>query len=44
MFTYAIVNKVFNSSEVYRDNEQRKIRKRLRDLAIRLDRLEAIKV
>ena len=44
VFTYAIVNKVFNSSEVYRDYEQRKIRKRLRDLAIRLDRLEALKV
>tara|TARA_B100001250_G_scaffold307547_1_gene269382 strand:+ start:1799 stop:2296 length:498 start_codon:yes stop_codon:yes gene_type:complete len=44
VFTYAIVNKVFNTPEVYRDNEQRKIRKRLRDLAIRLDRLEAIKI
>ena len=44
VFTYAIVNKVFNTSEVYSDNEQRKIRKRLRDLAIRLDRLEAIKI
>ena len=44
VFAYGIVNKVFNTSEVYRDNEHRKIRKRLRDLAIRLDRLEALKI
>ena len=43
VFTYAIVNKIFSSTEVYQDNEQRNMRKRLREMAIRLDRLEAVK-
>ena len=42
VFTYAIVNKIFSSTEVYQDNEQRNMRKRLREMAIRLDRLEAV--
>ena len=43
VFTYAIVNKIFGSSEVYSDEKQRKLRKRLRDIAIRIDRIEALK-
>ena len=43
VFTYAIVNKIYSSTEVYQDNEQRNMRKRLREMAIRLDRLEAVK-
>ena len=43
VFTYAIVNKIYSSTEVYQDNEQRNMRKRLREMAIRLDRLEALK-
>ena len=42
VFTYAIVNKVFNTAEIYKDDEERNLRKRLRDISIRLDRLEAI--
>lgn len=42
VFTYAIVNKIFKSSEVYDDKKQRKIRRRLRDIAIRIDRIEAL--
>ena len=42
VFTYAIVNKVFNTPEIYKDTEERNLRKRLRDISIRLDRLEAI--
>ena len=37
------VNKIYSSTEVYQDNEQRNMRKRLREMAIRLDRLEAVK-
>ena len=44
VFSYAIVNKVFNTSEVYPDNRQRELRKRLRNMAIRLDRLEALEI
>ena len=44
VFSYAIVNKVFNTSEVYPDNRKRELRKRLRNMAIRLDRLEALEV
>ena len=43
VFTYTIVNKIFGSAEVYQDDEHRNIRKRLRDMAIRLDRLEVVK-
>ena len=43
VFTYAIVNKIFKSSEVYDDKKQRKIRRRLRDIAIRIDRIEALR-
>ena len=42
VFTYAIVNKVFNTAEIYKDDEERNLRKRLRGISIRLDRLEAI--
>ena len=42
VFTYVIVNKVFNTAEIYKDDEERNLRKRLRDISIRLDRLEAI--
>jgi hypothetical protein len=40
VFTYTIVKKIFESSEIYQDENYRKMRKRLRDIAIRLDRLE----
>jgi hypothetical protein len=43
VFTYTIVKKVFKSSEIYQDKNYRDIRKRLRDIAIRLDRLEVLK-
>ena len=43
VFTYTIVNKIFDSTEVYQDDEHRNIRKRLRDMEIRLDRLEVVK-
>lgn len=43
VFTYTIVEKVFKSSEIYQDKNYRDIRKRLRDIAIRLDRLEVLK-
>ena len=43
LFTYAIVNRMFSSSEIYEDKNHRKLRKRLRDIAIRLDRLEALR-
>ncbi len=42
IFTYAIVNKIFNTPEIYKNAEERNLRKRLRDISIRLDRLEAI--
>ena len=34
---------IFKSSEVYDDKKQRKIRRRLRDIAIRIDRIEALR-
>ena len=43
VFTHTIVNKTFGTSVVYTDEVNRKLRKRLRDVAIRLDRLEALK-
>jgi hypothetical protein len=43
VFTYTIVKEVFKSSEIYQDENYRDIRKRLRDIAIRLDRLEVLK-
>ena len=43
VFTYTIVKKIFGSSEIYQDEDYRDMRKRLRDIAIRLDRLEVLK-
>ena len=43
VFTYAIVSRMFNSSKIYEDKNHRKLRKRLRDIAIKLDRLEALR-
>ncbi len=43
VFTLAVTKKLFNTSEVYDDIKYRNIRKRLRDISIRLDRLEVIK-
>ena len=38
-----IVKKIFESSEIYQDKNYRDMRKRLRDITIRLDRLEVLK-
>ena len=43
VFTLAVTQRLFNTSVVYDDIEYRNIRKRLRDISIRLDRLEIIK-
>lgn len=43
VFTLAVTKKLFNTSVVYDDFKYRNIRKRLRDISIRLDRLEVIK-
>ena len=43
VFTYTIVKKIFESSEIYQDKNYRDMRKRLRDITIRLDRLEVLK-
>ena len=43
VFTYTVVKKIFESSEIYQDENYRDMRKRLRDIAIRLDRLEVVK-
>ena len=43
VFTYTIVKKIFESSEIYQDENYRDMRKRLRDITIRLDRLEVLK-
>ena len=42
VFTYAIIKKIFNTREIYKDDNERDLRGRLRDISIRLDRLEAI--
>ena len=43
IFTYAIVKRLYSSNEVYQDVKYREIRKQLRDISIRIDRLEAYK-
>lgn len=43
VFTLSVTKKLFNTSVVYDDIKYRSIRKRLRDISIRLDRLEVIK-
>ena len=43
VFTLAVTQRLFNTSVVYDDIEYRNIRKRLRDISIRLDRLEVIR-
>ena len=43
VFTLDVTERLFNTSVVYDDNDYRDIRKRLRDISIRLDRLEVIK-
>ena len=42
VFTYAIIKKIFNTREIYKDDNERELRGRLRNISIRLDRLEAI--
>ena len=42
VFTYAIIKKIFNTREIYKDDNERELRGRLRDISMRLDRLEAI--
>ncbi len=44
VFTYTLMNNVFSSSDEQNDKGYVKIRRRLRGIAIRLDRLEALKV
>ena len=44
VFTYTLMNNVFSSSDEQNDKGYVEIRKRLRGIAIRLDRLEALKV
>ena len=41
IFTYAIVERLYSSNEIYQDVKYREIRKQLRDISIRIDRLEA---
>ena len=41
IFTYAIVKRLYSSNEIYQDVKHREIRKQLRDISIRIDRLEA---
>ena len=41
IFTYAIVKRLYSSNEVYQDVKHREIRKKLRNISIRIDRLEA---
>ena len=41
IFTYAIVKRLYSSNDVYQDVKHREIRKQLRDISIRIDRLEA---
>ena len=41
IFTYAIVKRLYSSNEIYQDVKYREIRKQLRDISIRIDRLEA---
>ena len=43
IFTYAIVKRLYSSNEIYQDVKYREIRKQLRDISIRIDRLEAYK-
>ena len=41
IFTYAIVKRLYSSNDIYQDVKYREIRKQLRDISIRIDRLEA---
>ena len=43
LIAYTIENKLFKTSEVHNDSEYKNLQKRLRDISIRLDRIEAIK-
>jgi hypothetical protein len=43
VLAYSVL-KIFNSSDDNSDIEYKNIRKRLRDISIRLDRLEALKI
>tara|TARA_B100000965_G_scaffold384768_1_gene385332 strand:- start:3615 stop:4115 length:501 start_codon:yes stop_codon:yes gene_type:complete len=42
VFTYAIVKTIFKTPVIYKDDDERRLRGRLRDISIRLDRLEAV--
>ena len=44
IFTYAILKRLYSSNEVYQDVKHREIRKQLRDISIRIDRLEAYNI
>ena len=43
LIAYTIANKLFKTPEVNNDSEYKNLQKRLRDISIRLDRIEAIK-
>ena len=43
LMTKEALNIIFNHEKVHQDNEERKIRNRLRKLSIRMDRLEAMR-
>jgi hypothetical protein len=43
LIAYTIANKLFKTPEVHNDSEYKNLQKRLRDISIRLDRIEAIK-
>ena len=44
VLSYAFIEKLFNTSEVYKDAEHRDLKKRVRDISIRIDRLEAYNI
>ena len=43
LIAYTIANKLFKIPKVHNDSEYKNLQKRLRDISIRLDRIEAIK-
>jgi len=43
LIAYTIANKLFKTPEIHNDSEYKNLEKRLRDISIRLDRIEAIK-
>ena len=43
LIAYTIANKLFKTPKAHNDSEYKKLQKRLRDISIRLDRIEAMK-